>query len=710
MNNDSGEFIFSAVRNKRAQHSPGGRLIRPAYGRPDFSTPQPQAEPGSEGEPRKKSSLDPWRVVAALKARWRWLAIGAAALAAAGFFHGFLRASFHSSVTLISRDAANGAVGLVGKDGLQPRQFTPQTLVSLMNSPELAERVAAKAQPPVSAGSLRERAQIQLVSDTELVALTLAGKNRRELVILANLFANEAVELGRELQTAESRGLAEFCAGQLTTLDLDIQRAGDEFVKFQNAEKLADPDAERAVHIKQLGDIMARADNLRIEAGMLDLQVTALQNELAQQNPAAQKLQAAKSKLADLLTRLTEAHPFVQGQRKEIAELEKQLASTDPKEINAARFTENSIGSALYMRLVETQTKKTTLQKELTELDKLKAGLQEKVTGLSEKATRYANLKARLDGLQKSRVTLAARQGEVELFQKNAQGYYRVFAPATEAGINSRARWTAGLKAMLAGAVIGLLGMGLVIAGAEKLDGRLKTAADVERVTGLPVLASLGDLNSMSAEEKEAWAFRTWTALAGQLNSSPNRGMVCGFIASSAGEGCSTWVKLLVDAANRRGLRAGVMTAKHDSVELETVEPVAAGKSTGEAKISRRSESEITMAVTAKPAATEISTAPAQAHIPLPGSVWSLEHRKEWQNALARWRAVDQLVVLVDLPPASVPEAVLLAENMPQLIWLADSGKARARATREQLKTLRHAGCRVAGAVLNHEPKPVFEL
>src|SRR6185295_8959659 len=101
----------------------------------------------------------------------------------------------------------------------------------------------------------------------------------------------------------------------------------------------------------------------------------------------------------------------------------------------------------------------------------------------------------------------------------------------------------------------------------EIADGRIKTAADVERVTGLPVLASLGDLTKMSPEEQEAWAFRTWTALAGQLNSSPNRGMVCGFISSSPGEGCSTWVKLLVNAANRRGLRASVMTAKHGIVE-----------------------------------------------------------------------------------------------------------------------------------------------
>ena len=48
--------------------------------------------------------------------------------------------------------------------------------------------------------------------------------------------------------------------------------------------------------------------------------------------------------------------------------------------------------------------------------------------------------------------------------------------------------------------------------------------------------------------------------------------------------------------------------------------------------------------------------------------------------------------------------------SLPQLLWLVDSGKPHAKATREQLETLRHAKCRLVGAVLNHEPKSVLHL
>src|SRR5205085_9382572 len=93
-------------------------------------------------------------------------------------------------------------------------------------------------------------------------------------------------------------------------------------------------------------------------------------------------------------------------------------------------------------------------------------------------------------------------------------------------------------------------------------------------------------------------------------------------------------------------------------------------------------------------------------HIPLPGWVWNLERRKEWRDALNHWRRIDNLVILVELPPACVAEAVLLGSNLPNVIWLADCGRADAAETRAQLETLRHARCNLVGAVLNRDSAP----
>jgi protein involved in polysaccharide export with SLBB domain len=93
-------------------------------------------------------------------------------------------------------------------------------------------------------------------------------------------------------------------------------------------------------------------------------------------------------------------------------------------------------------------------------------------------------------------------------------------------------------------------------------------------------------------------------------------------------------------------------------------------------------------------------------HIPLPGWVWNLERRKEWQTALNQWSRIENIVILIELPPASAPEAVLLSENLPNLIWLTRSGTARAFDSHVHLETLRDARCRLVGAVLNQEAAP----
>ncbi len=667
-------------------------------------------------KPASRLFCDPWRILAALQQRSRFL-FGVAGVAAlgAGVF-GYLQSNYNVRVMLIAREANPARTASTESEAYRPHQLTSPTLVTLMQSPDLLRRAAANVQPPVSANSLQGRVAVEQVLNTDLVALTVAGKNRQSLVDLANLLANQAVALGRELQVAEADQMNRFCRDKLAALDEQLQQVNAELINFQNTEKLADPDAEKQGYIKQLGDVMARADNARIDVELMDLQVATFQNELAQQNPIAQKLEAARSKLTDLMANYTEIHPTVQRQRTLMAELEKQLPAAGQSTLAAARYSENPQVSAMYARVVDLQTRKATAQKELSELTKLHDSLLSKVTGLSEKSLRYATIKAQFDGLQKSRGLLAYRQREAQLYQENSQGYYRAVTPATLKDVDSLSRWLAALVAGSVGLLLGGLGAGLVIAGQEIADRRLKTAVDVQRATGLPVLAALGDLNQMSAAEKDAWAFRTWTAIAGQLNASPNHGIVCGFISSGAGEGRSTWIELLVGAAKQRGLqvmtiatRPGEDTLPAMDLPPNVVEPdfCRTGEHGGDHKeTAPTDQTELSFSRTLAVAPTPTLAA----HIPLPGKVWDLARRKEWQNTLAQMRRMDNLVLLVELPPASVPEAVLLAESLPQVIWLADSGRASGRDTREQLQTLRHAKCRLVGAVLNHEPKPCFEL
>ena len=560
MNKYAGEFKLSAGRGEQAQPAPAPMREDAGFTPHSQSAPNPAGAPRNPADQKSAPRLfcDPWRILSALMLRSRLL-FGVAGVAALGVgFLGYLQSNYSVRLTLIPRETNPNPATTPETEGFRSRQFTAPTLVSLMQSPDLLRRAAANAPTPVSADSLQGQLTVEQLPNTDLVALTVTGKQRRSLVELANTVANQAVALGRELQRAEADQMNQFCRAKVAALDEQLRIVNAELINFQNVEKLADPDSEKQGYIKQLGDVMARADNARIEVELLDLQAGTLRNEVAQQSPIAQKLEAARSKLSDLMGHFTEMHPTVKDQRRVIAELEKQLPAAGYNALAAAKYSDNPQVSAMYARVLELQTRKATAQKEVSELTKLRGSLLGKVSGLSEKSLRYATIKAQFDGLQTSRALLANRQRAAQLYQETSQGYYRVFTPATLKDVDSLSRWFAALIAGSVGLLLGGLVTGMVIAGQEIADRRLKTAVEVRRATGLPVLASLGDLSQMSLAEKDAWAFRTWTAISGQLNASPNQGIVCGFISSSAGEGRSTWIELLVCAAKQRGLQ--VMT------------------------------------------------------------------------------------------------------------------------------------------------------
>jgi len=401
----------------------------------------------------------------------------------------------------------------------------------------------------------------------------------------------------------------------------------------------------------------------------------------AVQSAFVDKLQTARLELTDLLAIYTEQNPVVQHQRVKIATIETEL-----RQISATTNLAAESGD-------DTRSKSI----------------------LPNRDPAYIHTK--FQSLENARLTLLGLKRAALSLELNPPGSCRILALATLGEVIPHRR-TAKLVALagLAG-ILGLLMASAWILFREALDPRLKTATDVERVTGLPVLASADDLSRMTQAEQTSWAFRAWTSLQGSLSPAPNQGFVCGITSSESGEGRSTWIRLLADAASQCGFRVltiVVRPSEENAATLAATSAVAGATANAEATLSASGPG--------KMVASDILNAPDEVtqqligpnsvpvvQIPLPGWVWNLERRKQWRAALGHWSKIDNIALLVELPPASLSETVLLAENLPNLIWLADVEKATATRTREQLATLRHARCRLAGVVLNRAPVPFLK-
>lgn len=654
------------------------------------------------------------RLAEILARRWKWVALGMVLTGLGAFLVGLKITSFTAKVALIRRQHPNAFTAGGGEDTVPQaylsRELSAQTLFVLMRSPEVLRRVSEKAVPPIPPGQLAKAVRVLPERDPDFVTLALSAKAPKEsLSKWVNLYADEVITYTQELQADEAGAISEFLGIKLKRIESELSQVNEQLVRFAESAQTLDVDKEIEAYTQQIVGIDAKTDTARLDLETLDFRVKNLQNALHQDTPANDRLQAAQDELDRLRLRFTDLHQAVISQKAIVEALKRQSAAGNSTN-TLAHVPTGNFASAVQLQILELNNLKEVRQRELDKYEAIKAKLQGKARGLSKTAVAYAQYKARQKRLEDLRTVIVGKQQEAQLLHENALGYFKVYSYASPSDVNGQKRFFTVTLLGLLGAAFGALCAALLALVAELVDTRVRSRADLQRATRLPVLATLGQLQDMTPEEQVNWAFRTLTLLQGRLNTSSDDTLVCGFISSHYGEGRSTWINLLVGAASQRGMRV-LTVATRPSKTKEADTAAVAPKDTALLPVGPATT--LTKNVLAFPEQVTEQFSDPQAqpivHIPLPGWVWSLERRQQWRTAVESWQEIRNLVLLIELPPASQPESVLLAEHLPQVIWLAESGSAQADETRAQLETLRHARCNLVGAVLNREPKSVFK-
>jgi protein involved in polysaccharide export with SLBB domain/capsular polysaccharide biosynthesis protein len=654
------------------------------------------------------------RLLEMLIARWKWLLAGAALAGGAAFLVGLGLTSSTAQVTLIHRENPN-AFTAGGGDNSAPqayisRELSAQTLFVLMRSPEVFRRVSEKAIPPIRPEQLARAARVTPERDPDFVTLSISDKSPKEsLVKWVNLYADEVVNYTKDLQAEEAGSVSDFLKTKLKGIEGELRHVNEDLVLFSEQAQTLDVDKEVEAYMQQIAAVDAKTDTARLDLETIDLRIQNFENALAQQKPDGDRLQAATERLDRLRGEgFTDLWPEVVAQKRIIENLKKQ-GNTGVTNSPDNRPATGTFASAVQLQILELKSQKEVRLRELEKYELLKAKMLEKTKGLSKTAVVYAQFKARQRRLEDLHTAVVSKQQEAQLLQENALGSFKVYSYASAASVSAFRRFfTVGCLSIV-GALLGLLAAAAAALLAAALDNRVRTASDLQRVSGLPVLATLGDLRLLNPKQQIDWAFRTLTMLQGKLNSSSDRTLVCGFISSRHGEGRSTWIRLLVSAASQRGMRV-LTVATRPGKAGDASTPEMTPKELSLLPVGPATT--LTRNVLAYPAqVTEQFSDPQTqpiVHIPLPGWVWSLERRQQWHVALEHWQGIENLVLLIELPPACQPESILLAEHLPQLIWLAGSDMAEIEETRQHLETLRHARCNLVGAVLNREPASFF--
>lgn len=624
------------------------RNSRPGPGPTIIDAPEPAAHNGNGYHRRPaREQLDPWELARLILGRWPWLLLGAVLGGVAFFYLGQLVIrEKHTAKAQLLRYETPGATDFFPV-------ISPETFTALIRSPELLSRVGGLAVPPIREDKFAKMIKVVPETESDLINITLAARTPVEAVNLLNLYASNTVDFARQYYAQHAETAARnYLLKQLEEMNRDISALEERFRNAGHSPAVGGKFAEVAGELTRM--------NTSLASGSLSASVLGRQRE---------RLDKALGELDELLSRYTDIHPRVIEKRAQIQSLEQNLAAS-------------STNQALAVLPAPRGPNDFNPEADL--------------------------IRTKLLALEDGRIQLANRQREAELFAANPPGIVRLFAPPDIQTVQANHHQIKIGVVTAFGAGLGMLAMLLLAFLVEFADNRVKTSSDLRRVTGLPFLASLGDLNRMGPEARSQWAFRAWTMLQGRLSPSPNHGLVCGITSARAGEGRSTWIELLAEAASLTGFRVLTIATRPSAQPLSENVP-APETPFEERQMNNPSQlnSAITTSVLAAPdQVTQKLTGPnpqPMVHIPLPGWVWNLDRRRQWGEALSHWRQIDNLVILVELPPASVPEAVLLGSNLPNMVWLSDAGKSDATEIRDQLETLRHARCNLVGAVLNRE-------
>jgi protein involved in polysaccharide export with SLBB domain/capsular polysaccharide biosynthesis protein len=628
--------------------------------------------------------FDPLRLIDAVYARW-WVAlIAGIVLAAALGFYATQRFNTHhrASAQLIKLASPNTLRQSEGGDPYQPHETSIPTMMAMMRSGAVMERAAARLEGKMSESLLRAGLIITPERNTDIIRVTV-NSDHDSATALAGLeaYLAEVLDFSRKIQQRDAGEMGKILARQIEQSDQELIKLNEELLEYAKREKLVDPDKQTDALLGELASYSLKYEELRLQHETLDLRTASIENELSKVSPAAAKLDAARAELAQLKLRYTEAHPAVIDAIAFVQSLEAVAQDEAPRLNSPPKPGESAVAESLYLELVQLRGEKQVIGEQLGKLNAVRESLNARLEQLPRKSLELAAIKSRKAAVETSRTLLAARQREAALVEESAEGDYRLLSMdrLQDAVIETPSKKILMLTA--GGFFIGAGGVVFLSVLFVLMDRRLRSSNDLRRALKVPVVGAL--FESSAADEKKArtWAFRTWTHLHPTLHPGENEGAtVCGLLMNEPG----TLPCLLGEAAARRGASVLVVTREttESSVELESA---------------LEYPEEIITHLTARPERV--------LHLQMSDDwAWTGEQRRQWTAALALWSKTERLVILVELHDPRQAETLLVAEQLPNLLWIG-SGAADGKRTREESALYHAAGCHLVGALYDRAPK-----
>lgn len=347
--------------------------------------------------------------------------------------------------------------------------------------------------------------------DTEIMQVTVNAETaegaQRANQLIVDGFLNRLTELVR----GEHKATRAFIEERVISAKQELDAAESKLADFKKDNKVLSPDSQ----IKMAAEKLSMADKLKAENQVALEAAKARNSAVSQQmrgNIASvaenETLAAYQTKLAGLeaqrihyLDKYTNKHPKVIAVNQEIAGLRQQLGAEIQKIAAMQAPSDNAVYQGLLADKFRSEAEIAVASSNLETVRQIEASYAKDVEALSDVEKEYLALMRDGQVAREIYVMLAKRLEEAKVAEVSVSTEVQVVDSSTlpEKPVSPKKART-----LLIALLLGLFsGSGFVIAR-ELMNRTIKTAEDVEKYLGLPVLGRVPDnrsLDQLKADE-----------------------------------------------------------------------------------------------------------------------------------------------------------------------------------------------------------------
>lgn len=336
--------------------------------------------------------------------------------------------------------------------------------------------------------------------DTEILQVSVTGKSPEQAQEANSLLVQGFIQRLTDLSHEEQKDTREFLEQRLGDAKEELTKAEDKLQKYQAENKMYSTDDQMKQVTEKLNIVdKAKAENqLNLETAQAGLKSVNSQLDSAgvsiADSPAIQQYKTQLAQLeatkASYAGKFTDEHPKMQEVDNQIAQAQQSLNDEISKIVAQQAPSSSPVQQGLLADKFKDEAAIAVANSKAEALAKMDAENEALIASLPEKEEGYVRVKRDVDVTNEIYVMLAKRLEEAKIAEVMVPNEVQVVDEATlpERPVKPRK-----LLVMAIAGVLGLLvGMGGVIAHAM-LYRKLRTADDIEKELGLPVLGMIPD-------------------------------------------------------------------------------------------------------------------------------------------------------------------------------------------------------------------------